>query len=154
MQQLLLANPKSLHKRVMSHVYFYCCFCFCFLFLLPCCTRYYALLSSCLAIFEVPPCFSCIAPCYSHALHLVAFMLCTLLLSCLVALHCHALFLSHHTLLLSCLATPLCHALFFLHCVVLLLFLHFATLILMPCYLHHFVVHTLLPSLHLVVLPC
>jgi hypothetical protein len=142
------------------------------LFLLPCCIRYCAFSPHALLFLKyrlvflashlatLMPCYfwsialfflhhtlllSCLAPCCFHALHLVAFMLYTLLFLCLIALHCHALFLSHHTLLFSCLATPLCHALFFLHCALLFLFSYFATLILTPCYLRHFIVHTLLP---------
>jgi len=70
--QQLLANPKNLHKRVMFHVSFYCCFFF----------WYCASLSSCLAIFEVSPHLFYVTPYYSHALHLVAFTPCTLLFSC------------------------------------------------------------------------
>jgi hypothetical protein len=162
MQQLLLANPKSLHKRVMSHVFLYWffvfVFCFCYLVALAIVPRsLHALLflKSCLVFL---------------ASHLATFMPCTLLLShlaprCFHALHLVALvprytslshlipITSHLATFVPCYTSLSCRVLFALRLIAFIFTL---------CYSHS---HTLLFAplwgsrlatmpLHLVVLPC
>jgi hypothetical protein len=139
------------------------------------------LFSSCLAIFEVSPCFSCITPRYSHALlflkyrlvflasHLATLMPCTLLFSrltpcCFYALHlvvlvphCPSLsrlilITSHLTIFVPCYTSLSCLVLFALRLIVFILVL---------CYSHSHAVlfaplycsHLATLPLHLIVLP-
>lgn len=82
MQQLLLANPKSLHKRVMFHVsiywFFVFCFCFCYLVALA------IVLRSLHALLFLKSCLVFLAS------HLATLMPCTLLLSCFAPCCFHA----------------------------------------------------------------